>query len=198
VAPGITDAYWNVCHGPYERSEGGGGGEGAELSDAFCYPQGDTHGVLDSAPDTITGCEDDLVQNGDLDFDGTPYWSEWPTGPTPTATYPSSFIEKYPTTNGARYGSYFVQTDVALSETGCSGTTTTGCTVPPNGPGLFYPYWSRVDNAGQCTIEFGNVAFGAGVNNLGGDAQYGTDQVATLGYPEFEGPVTLNSCKQPK
>jgi hypothetical protein len=195
VAPGVTDNYWNECHGPYENA---GGSEGTELSDAFCYPQGDTHGVLDSTPDTITGCEDDLVQNGDLDFDGTPYWTEWPTGTTPTATYPSSFVQKYPTTNGTQYGNYFVQTDVALSESTCSGTTTAGCSVPPPGPGLFYPYWSRVDNAGQCSIEFGNVAFGAGVNNLNGDAQYGTDKIATLGYPEYEGPLTMNSCKQPK
>jgi hypothetical protein len=45
-----------------------------------------------------------------------------------------------------------------------------------------------------CTLEFGNVSSGAGVNDFGQDAQYGSDQIATLGYPEFEGPVMKNSC----
>ena len=36
--------------------------------------------------------------------------------------------------------------------------------------------------------------FQPGVNDFGGDAEYGTDQIATLGYPEFEGPVMRNRC----
>ena len=53
-----------------------------EVSDAFCYPKGDTHGALHTAPDTVTGCTDSLFQNGDLDFDGPPYWADWPQGPS--------------------------------------------------------------------------------------------------------------------
>ncbi len=45
-----------------------------------------------------------------------------------------------------------------------------------------------------CAIEFGDVTSGFGVDNLGRDAQYGTDQVATLGYPQFVGPVRPNTC----
>ena len=141
----------------------------------------------------MTACLDDYYQNGDLDFDGTPYWTEWPTGTTPN-TYPSSFVEALPTTKGAQYSSFFLQTDIALSESTCSATTTTGCAVPPpNGPGKFYPYWSHVSTGGACSIEFGNVSTGTGVNDYGKDAQFGTDRIASLGYPEFEGPVQSNS-----
>jgi hypothetical protein len=43
-------------------------------------------------------------------------------------------------------------------------------------------------------IEFGNVTSGPGVNDLGGDAQYGTDQAARLGAPEFQGPILPLNC----
>ena len=190
---GVTDKYWSECHGPYERSApGGDGASSPELSDAPCYPKGDTHGRLATAPDTVTGCTDSYTQNGDLDFDGTPYWAEWPTGTTPTAQHPSSFVESLPTTAGQQYPQFLFQTDLALSESTCSGTTTAGCAVPPpNAPGKFYPYWSRQDQNGTCTLEFGNVSKGS---TFGKDAQYGTDQIATLGYPEFEGPVRSNAC----
>ncbi len=188
----LTDTYYNVCNGPYEDNDAD---ESTEPSDAFCYPQGDTHGALHSAPDETTGCEDDLFQNGDLDFDGTPYYADWPVGPNPTEKLPGSFVENLPSTNGGeQYSQFFTQTDIALSESTCSGTSTVGCTVPPQGPGGFYPYWSRVSGFGGCTLEFGNVSHGPGVNDLGGDAQYGSDLLATLGYPEFEGPVMRNSC----
>lgn len=190
---GVTDTFYNTCHGPYEKSSDK---STPELSDAFCYPVGDTHGSQHAAPDTVTGCTDSLLQNGDLDFDGTPYWPEWPVGPAPTAKYPGSFVQALPRTDGAPYKKFFIQTDLALSESTCSGTTTAGCSVPPPGPGHFYPYWSRVTTHHGCTLEFGNVSSGPGVNNYGKDAQYGQDMVATLGYPEYEGPVLDNSCPQ--
>jgi hypothetical protein len=193
VSSTFSDTYYNVCHGPYEDAADSYP-ESNEPSDAFCYPAGDTHGALHSAPDTTTGCQDDLFQNGDLDFDGTPYYAEWPVGPQPTSKFPGSFVEQLPTSRGAPYRQFFIQTDIALSESTCSGTTTAGCNVPPGGPGDFYPYWSRATSPHGCTLEFGNVSWGRGVNDYGQDAQYGSDLVATLGYPEFEGPVMKNTC----
>jgi hypothetical protein len=73
-------------------------------------------------------------------------------------------------------------------------TTLSGCTVPPQGPGGFYPYWTQLQGLGRCALEFGNVSTGFGRNDFGKDAQYGTNQFATLGYPEFEGPVHNNTC----
>jgi len=196
LSPTISDTYYNNCHGPYEAAAPGGDGSGqAEVSDAPCYPQGDTHGALNTAPDTVTGCYDAFAQNGDLDFDGTPYWPDWPTSTSPTRTFPGSFTQSLPTSGRGGYGQYMVQTDVALSESTCGGPSGPGCAVPPpNAPGAFYPFWSRVGGGPSCTLEFGNVTAGPGVNDLGGDAQYGSDQYATLGYPEFEGPVQNNTC----
>jgi hypothetical protein len=199
LGPGLSDTYYNSCHGPYEAAgTGGGSGEtSAEPSDAFCFPAGDTHGALNSAPDEMTACMDDYAQNGDLDFDGTPYWAEWPTGAAPTASFPGSFVQQLPSTNGSQYPQFFIQTDTALSESTCQATGA-GCALPPPAaPGHFYPFWSRVTSGGRhpgCTLEFGNVSSGAGVDDFGGDAQYGVDMQPTLGYPEFEGPVMSNAC----
>ena len=211
----FTDEDWFTCHGPYEdTAPGGDGGTDPEVADASCFPQGDTHGTLHTAPDTTTGCLDNFEQNGDLDFDGTPYWPEWPVSANPTAKLPGSFVEDLPTTGNRQYSAYYIQTDLALSESTCSGSnyangssTPAGCAVPaPNSPGQFYPYWSRVSTGGQgsggygnnsgpgCVLEFGNVSSGPGVNDLGKDAQYGTDQQSTLGYPQFIGPIEPNTC----
>ncbi|MDA8068009.1 MAG: hypothetical protein M0T77_05285 [Actinomycetota bacterium] len=200
---GVHDTYYNTCNGPYEAAAGASGDGptslSGEVSDALCYPAGDTHGQLRSAPDLMSGCMDDFAQNGDLDFDGSSYWPEWPTGSQPTATLPGSFVQQLPTTAGKQYAQFFMQTDTALSESTCQPNGT-GCALPPpTAPGAFYPYWTRVTSGhgrGQatCTIEFGNVSTGAGVNDFSGDAQYGSDLQSTLGYPEFEGPVMSNAC----
>ena len=165
----------------------------------MCYPQGDTHPNYDglgtsTAPVQVSHCQDNVFQNGDLDFDGTPYWKEWPTGLRPNLN-PSSFLEQFPTTNGRPYPQFFFQTDIALSESTCTPDHLSGCTVPPAGPGGFYPYWTQLQGGlSFCAFEFGNVSAGFGLNTYGKDAQYGTNQFATLGYPEFEGPVHNNTC----
>jgi hypothetical protein len=190
---GASDPVYNQCGGPYETGTDSGT---AELGDAACYPLGDTHGTLGTAPNLISGCIDNVFQNGDLDFDGTPYWPEWPTGPRATATLPASFVQSTPLTYGRQYSSYMFQTDVALSESTCTVSNPGGCSVPaPNTPGNFYPYWSVANLlGGGCAIEFGNVS-GRGVNNFGKDAQYGNNLFSTLGYPEFESAVYPNNCR---
>jgi hypothetical protein len=192
------DPFSLTCHGPYESTsdssssnpEGFGG-------DGFCYPRGDTHSALNqfgihSPPNMQTGCLN-FLNGGDLDFDGTSYWPDWPTGTSPTALNPGSFAQSAPTTKGAHYTHSFFQTDVALSEATCVASPS-GCTVPPQGPGHFYPYWSSQKLNGQCSILFGNVAGGPDVNNYGKSAQYGKDQAPSLGYDEFEGPIMPAVC----
>jgi hypothetical protein len=186
---------WNECHGPYEKADGKDKGT-PEVGEAECYKAGDTHPGYDgpgtsTAPDQSTGCQDDVYQNGDLDFDGSPYWTEWPTGST-AGTYPSAFTDWFPTTGGSQYSRFFFQTDIALSEYECTSTTLSGCTVPPDGPGNFYPYWSETKVNGACAFEFGNVS--SNVTTFGKDAEYGTDQFQTLGYPEFIGRSHSTSC----
>ena len=105
-----------------------------------------------------------------------------------------------PTSFGHRYAQIRFQTDIALSElTACNGQTGAGCTVPPSGsyvdqPGhtAFYPFWSVSGRNGTCSFIFGNNT--SGVRNFGLDAEYGTVQSATLGYPEFEGRLMPNPC----
>ncbi len=201
VDPNDGSTLYSQCNGPYETATTADANT-PETSDAFCWQAGDTHPGFDgvgtsSAPDTLTACQANLFQNGDLDFDGSPYWTEWPTSLRPNI-YPSSFLELFPTTNGRPYSKFFIQTDVALSEVTCgpsnysNGTgTLSGCTVPPQGPGHFYPYWSQVQSGGTCALLFGNVSTG---NTFGKDAQYGTNQFNKLGYPEFIGPNHNNPC----
>jgi hypothetical protein len=193
AAIGVTDPYWKECHGPYENSAPGGDGNTKKVEGNYspCFPAGDTHGSLGHPADLVSGCIDVFTQNGDLDFDGTPYWADWPTGTTPT-TYPGSFVQALPTTSGSQYSQFLIQTDGALSESTCSGAAgDPGCAVPPpNAPGHFCPFWSRAGASSSCQIEFGKVT--SGVNFMDGDAQYGINQAGTLGYPEFMGPVQDN------
>ncbi len=201
IDPADQSAGYNECFGPYESAGPPDSGT-AETGDAMCYYAGSTHVGFDgpgtsSAPDELTGCQDNYFQNGDLDFDGTPYWPEWPTGPIPTI-YPGSFVEQYPTTDGRAYSRYFFQTDIALSESTCGISASgapTGCSVPPSGPGNFYPYWSELHIGNYCALEFGNVAYGRGVNSFGQDAEYGQDLFSQLGYPEFEGNTHNVDCR---
>ena len=211
--PYDTGRTYSTCSGGDEGTTGAG--EGDETTDGVCYAADDPHTGWDQGAGTAMGpaiatCQDNFTQNGDLDFDGTPYRTEWPTGAARTSLYPSSFVESLPTSDGKQYSQWYFQTDIALSEDTCEGSTippaktvsASGCTVPPAGsevdqPGhkAFYPYWNEVDTNGTCTIEFGNVGSGAGVNDFGKDAEYGTDQFPTLGYPEFEGRIYDNTCK---
>jgi hypothetical protein len=196
--PADTGGTYNECAGPYENAGPPDSGS-PETGDAMCYNAGDTHPGYagpgtSTQPDLATGCQDNLFQNGDLDFDGSPYWTEWPTGNQPTI-YPSTFVEQFPTSHGRQYGQYFFQTDIALSESTCTATTLSGCTVPPQGPGGFYPYWTEAHGGGSCALEFGNVSGrGPFLTDFGKDAQYGTNEFTTLGYPEFEGPTLANTC----
>ena len=193
-----TGGAFNQCNGPYENAGPPRTAPPPRPATRCATRQGDTHPNYDglgssTAPVQVSHCQDNLFQNGDLDFDGTPYWKEWPTG-LRTNLHPSSFLEQFPTTNGRSYPQFFFQTDVALSESTCTPKTLSGCTVPPQGPGGFYPYWTQLQGVGRCALEFGNVSAGFGRNDFGKDAQYGTNQFPTLGYPEFEGPVHNNTC----
>ena len=110
VQPNPIDPYdtrpaYNQCQGPYENA-GPPDAKTPEAGDALCYHAGDTHPGYDGVgtstpPDRMTGCQDNMFQNGDLDFDGTPYWTEWPTGLTPRAFPSRSWNGSRPRTAGS-------------------------------------------------------------------------------------------------
>jgi hypothetical protein len=165
-----SDTAWSECHGAYENAgPPDGTRKSQEVSDALCYKKGDTHGGT-VPPNLVTGCEDNFSQNGDLDFDGTPYYADWPTSTVPNK-WPSTFLQQQPTTvGGARYSKIQFETDLPASEVfTCGPNTPAGCTVPPKGPGHFYPYYTQARVGGLCVWEFGNMKNG---NRFGGDKQY--------------------------
>jgi hypothetical protein len=171
LAPSVTDTAWEFCHGPYEAAgPPDPSPKGQEPTDALCYKKGDTHGVLAVPPNEVTGCLDDFTQNGDLDFDGTDYYPDFPNSLTPHR-FPSPFLEQQPVTGGAAYPKLQFQTDLPASElTTCLPGHLSGCTAPPPGaPGHFYPYYTQAMVGGQCVWEFGNMTNG---RTFGKDGQY--------------------------
>jgi len=158
--------FWQNCHGAYENAGPPDGTQPSqELNDFPCSPKGFTHGGT-TPPDQATGC---IVT--DLDFDGTPYWADWPTSTVPNK-WPSPFLQRQPRTlGGARYSQIQFETDAPASEVNtCAPDTPQGCAVPPpGGPGHFYPYYTQAKVGGNCVWEFGNMRNG---NRFGGDLQY--------------------------
>src|SRR5215469_6670425 len=187
VFPTVNDGTFNQCNGPYESSTTADS-QTPEAGDALCYPAGDTHGAFHTPPNVVTGCLDNIFQNGDLDFDGSPYWPDWPTNGTNSSLFPTTFLQGQPTTNGIGYPQFQFQTDAALSEASCAFPNASGCTVPPpGGPGKFYPFWTLTSS---CDWEFGNMTNG---NAFGEQAQYGSI-VPAVGYPQLFGPIMTNPC----
>jgi hypothetical protein len=172
----FTDHYFNVCHGAYEAGTPPDAGSSTEPNDAPCYPRGDTHGGL-VPPNQVTGCDVFANAVGDLDFDGTSYRADWPTSVQPNR-YPSPFLQQTPASSGHAFGKVQFVTDLSPSEASCNLTTGSGCAMPPNGPGHFYPLWTRARVHGGCVWEFGNMRNG---NTFGGDRQWGKVGPRSLG-----------------
>jgi hypothetical protein len=180
----FTDKYYLNCHGPYEAVADKG--TSVEPDDSPCYRAGDTHGGT-VAPNVMTGCLvfDDAV--GDLDFDGSPYWPDWPDSTSPDR-FPSAFQQQQPTSDGAQYESIQFETDSSGTQPTCNTVTGAGCALPPPGaPGDFYPYWTLADLHGTCMWEFGNMRNGRA---FGGDAQYGAVTPTSIG--AFTGSIRNN------
>jgi hypothetical protein len=176
------DPFSLTCNGPYESTADAGANPEPPRGDAFCYPAGDTHTALNqfgitADPNIVTGCLDFLA-GGDLDFDGTPYRTDWPNSTTPN-TFPSTFLQEQPTTGGSTYPQIQFETDAPASESTCSPAALANCTVTgPNFPGAFYPSYTQASVGGSCVWEFGQMANG---NTFGGAAQYGAPTARFFG-----------------
>jgi hypothetical protein len=132
----------------------------------------------------IAGCEQDIFQNGDLDYDGSSYIPDWPDG---SPTHPTSYSYLGPfDAHGKPYPQIQFETTVALSEADCHTDTGTGCTAPPLGPGnapTFYPFWTlgRDPHTHLCVWNFGNDIAGQTTQTFDGDAEYGTPDITRTG-----------------
>jgi hypothetical protein len=222
---------FTVCTGA--TTEGGGpcpssdpaSGYPCEFSDAACMPAGPRAVNIPGEPPTwtwpIAGCQADVLQNGDLDFDGLPYKSDWPDG---TANYPSSFVYTGPfDAHGKPYPQVQFETDVAGSEILCNVATGAGCTAPPLGA-AFYPFWTigaQPNPAGfpqvqsphgpphghphgphdstVCLWNFGNDIAGVTTQDFGKTNEYGTPDVSryagTLASPVMSNPQLDPACR---
>ena len=149
---------------------------------------------------TVPGCLD-LAQGGDLDFDGSSYLTDWPDGTTNNATSLSISSAKghgigplSATRGNGKYQQPYpqvqIETDVGASESTCHSNGM-GCTVPPPGA-AFYPFYAVTGNGAHCDLQFGNLS-GAGINNFGGDAQYGTPNLAWF-FGTNSGGLRANPC----
>ena len=173
---GVPDLYYKNCRGPYERPSDSA--DIFEPDDSPCYRAGDTHGGQ-APPNVTTGCDVFLNAVGDLDFDGTSYYPDWPSSTTAERS-PSPFLQQQPTSNGRQYRHFQFMTDVSASElnTTCDLGSGAGCVMPPDGPGNFYPFFTLARVNGSCVWEFGNMSNGT---SFGNEAQYGTVRPGTLG-----------------
>jgi hypothetical protein len=179
------DRFWQDCVSPYEATTQPDGKPNPELSDAPCYPKGFTH-LGHAPPNMVAGCIQTIAQNGDLDYDGTSYWPNWPSRVKPN-TRPSPFLQMQPMTRGRRYPRIQFQTNAAASEASCRPTGV-GCAVPPPaGPGRFYPWWTQARVNGECVWEFGMMRNG---NTFGRTHQYGGPSAYFFG--NLEGPIRDN------
>jgi hypothetical protein len=185
---GVSDTVWQHCTGPYE-SAGRQSGLLEEPNDSPCFPKGDTHRGL-APPDLVTGCANFFAANGDLDFDGTSYWPDWPNT-TVADRHPSPFLQQQPRTHDALYSDIQFQTNAPASEASCKPSGQ-GCAVPPPGaPGNFYPWWTLAKVNGQCVWEFGQMTNGL---TFGRTAQYGKPALDWF-FGNLEGPIRpLPSC----
>jgi hypothetical protein len=166
---------------------------------------------------TVAGCI-----GSDIDFDGTSYLLDWPDGTRNHATSvaissvtgggigPLSMSD-----DTHKYDQPFpiiqLETDVSASEATCQPNGV-GCVVPPEGA-QFYPFYAVAKNEegdqggngndqsqgngndqgqGSCKLVFGNFT-GPGINNFGGDAQYGPSNLYWF-FGQNSGGPQVNPC----
>ena len=162
-----------------------------DVDDAPCFP----------GP-TLPGCIE-LAVGGDLDFDGSSYVTDWPDG---TANHPEPVLmgsvlasgigpvsgpraDVGPYVNG--YNPVQFETDAPASTKACMPSGF-GCTVPPLGA-KFYPFYTQLNNQGQCVFSFGNDISGHTTNDFGKDAQFGKSNVPWF-FGTSSGGFVANPC----
>lgn len=194
VGEGPCDPNTGVCVGA--KTETGApcptnnfaSGANCEFSDANCMPAGQrtivVNGQAQSTRWPIAGCQDNVFQNGDLDFEGSSYQADFPDG---QAGHPTSFQYLGPfDAQGHTYPTIQYESNVPASEILCNTQTGAGCTVPPVGA-AFYPFWTlgALANNGPlsnvCVWNFGNVIPGVTRQDFGRTAEYGTPNLARFG-----------------
>jgi len=179
-----------------------------EFADGSCFPRGFRtvieDGVSTSAYSATNECFADRYQNGDLDFNGIDYQpNTWPNG-SPLHPTPMEYLGPFDA-QGRPYPQVQFETDINGSAALCDTGTGVGCVVPPTDAN-FYPFYSlskASDMFGYSQQQTGNLpgmqgtscvwTFGNNlpttVQNFGGDAEYGTPDVARYGGTSISAPM---------
>jgi len=178
-----------------------------EFADGECFNAGTRtvmeNGVAKLEHMAVTGCLDNIFQNGDLDFDGTDYRSvSWPDG---TRNHPTPWEYVGPFgPDGKLYPKIQFETNAPASESLCNTTTGANCVVKPLGS-QFYPFWTMNNRQflsralhGACVWNFGKV-LPFTTKSFGGTAEYGTPNLArfggTLTSPVQANPALGGGCR---
>lgn len=164
-------------------------GLSCEYSDGYCMPAGrrpvSNDGAVTSVSWPVAGCQTNLFQNGDLDFDGTSYQPDWPNG---APNHPTSFEYLGPfTAQGQTYPQVQLETDVAASEAFCNVSTGLGCSVPPVGA-AFYPFWTL----GRGTMQACGGPGRRGQDGCGQTPSFGSQNPNNSGRPQ--GGLPQSAC----
>ena len=184
--------------GHFEHKDG-------DTDDQFCFNASPLTGPL------VSGCF-----GLDQDFNGSSYQRDWPDGTLANATsigITSSRghgIGPLSASKDHRGNDVYVnpfatlqfETGVSASDPNC--TTPSNCFIPPRGA-AFYPFFAvrtgdlddrnrrkELEEAEHCALLFGNFSR-RGINNFGGDAQYGFPDVSRF-FQEHVSAVQLNPC----
>ncbi len=132
------DTYYTNCYGPVR--DAARRTPTLEPDDAPCYPFGDTHGGT-AAPNLVTGCDVFIDAIGDLDYDGTPYYPDWPNsvtpGPVPVDVPAAAADHRV----GQRYPQIQFVTDNSATQfnTNCDPVIGSGLRAPAAGTGELLP-----------------------------------------------------------
>ena len=118
--------------------------------DGFCYPKGDTHGSLHTGARSRRPAVDDILAGGDLDFDGQPYYADWPTGPRRRRHGPEASPSNGRRRTASSMGSSTSRPTSPSARATCSGDRPERLHRSAEGPGHFYPYWSESAAGGGC------------------------------------------------
>jgi hypothetical protein len=219
VGEGSCNTHTGVCQHPMTEGTTGpiacpsnnfASGQLCEFADGTCIPKGPRtitlNGVNIKENSPVNICEDNLFQNGDLDFDGLSYSkTAWPNG---TSNTPTSFRYVGPfQANGQSYPQIQFETDAPGSEFLCNIFDGNLCLTPPLAA-HFYPFFTMTNKAGQgvdglfpkgaCVWNFGNVIKGVTTTSFGKAGQYGTPDVARFGgtntSPIVANPEVTGAC----
>jgi hypothetical protein len=188
-------------------SNNAGSGLNCEFSDGACFKKGNravtTDGVTRQEHMPVTGCLQNLFQNGDLDFDGTDYQANtWPNG---SPNHPTSFRYIGPFD---RSGHLYPQIQFEIERRGL-GDPLQYVTPAPHGAAAGLEFYSvlvtqqqqKLDRRvprGACVWNFGNVLPGVTKRTFGkGRAVRRAQCRAVCGTstsPVMTNPATTGNC----